>query len=257
MSEIVQRVVLSDVIADRLQEHIISNQLSPGTSLPTEYELMKQFGVGRSAVREAAKVLVQRGLVDVRPGRGMTVAEPLGDVVTRQLIAHLQLSKASASQLFEVRELLETQIARSAAEHHTDADLDQLRHVVRQADDAPDDDAAYARVDLAFHQALARATQNPFYSLVVSAIFLLLRDPSLAPLRYKSVRKLTQREHRSIISALETGNADEAAAACRAHLNRVRAGMERLFSELRREPQPSQPNRRREGGRRPRQAATR
>lgn len=106
MTDTLPRVMLSDLIADRIQDHILSNSLPPGTPLPIEHELMARFGVGRSAVREASKVLVQRGLVDVRPGRGMTVAAPFGEVVTRQLMTHLKLSRTSPAQLFEVRELL-------------------------------------------------------------------------------------------------------------------------------------------------------
>ncbi|CAN5173336.1 FadR/GntR family transcriptional regulator [soil metagenome] len=228
--------MLSDVIADRLQDHILTEQLSPGTSLPTEFELMKQYGVGRSAVREAAKVLVQRGLVDVRPGKGMTVAAPLGDAVTKQLITHLRMSQASPAQLFEVRELLETAIARSAATHRSDEDLADLRRILHEADVAPENPITYTQLDLGFHQGLARATKNPFYVLVVSAIFLLLRDPSLAPLRYSTNRKLTQAEHREILAALESGDADEAAIAGLRHLKRVRRSMEELLAERRRVP---------------------
>ena len=231
-----RRVVLSDVIADRLQDHILKNELAPGTSLPTEFELMKQFGVGRSAVREAAKVLVQRGLVDVRPGKGMTVSAPLGDSVTKQLITHLRMSQASPAQLFEVRELLETAIARSAAIHRTEEDLVALRRILHEADLAPENPDTYMQLDLGFHQELARATKNPFYVLVVSAIFLLLRDPSLAPLRYSTNRKLTQAEHREIVAALESGDADEAAIAGVRHLKRVRRSMEEVLAERRRTP---------------------
>lgn len=231
-----KRVVLSDVIADRLQDHILKNELPAGASLPTEFELMKQYGVGRSAVREAAKVLVQRGLVDVRPGRGMTVSAPLGEAVTKQLITHLQMSQASPAQLFEVRELLETAIARSAAIRRSDEDLAELRRILQEADVAPEDPATYLQLDLGFHQGLARATKNPFYVLVVSAIFLLLRDPSLAPLRYSTNRKMTQAEHREILAALERGDADDADAAGRRHLRRVRRSMEELLAERRRAP---------------------
>ncbi len=231
-----RRVVLSDVIADRLQDHILRNELSAGTSLPTEFELMKQYGVGRSAVREAAKVLVQRGLVDVRPGKGMTVSAPLGDAVTKQLITHLRMSQASPAQLFEVRELLETAIARSAAIHRSEEDLAELRRILLEADIVPENSATYMQLDLGFHQGLARATKNPFYVLVVSAIFLLLRDPSLAPLRYSTNRKLTQTEHREVLAALESGDADEAAIAAVRHLKRVRRSMEEVLAERRRIP---------------------
>jgi GntR family transcriptional repressor for pyruvate dehydrogenase complex len=234
VSETLKRVVLSDVIADRIQEQILEERLAPGTSLPTEAELMAQYGVGRSAVREAAKVLVERGLVEVRPGKGMTVSAPLGDVVTKQLVTHLKMSRTSPAQLFEVREIIDTQIARSAARNHTDEDIAYLREVLREADEVPDDPDAYIPLDLAFHQGLARATQNPFYSLVVSAIFLLIRDPSFSPLRYSSVRELTQAEHRAIVDAIESGDEELAVKNSLGHSHRVRSDMENLFAKMRR-----------------------
>lgn len=229
-----RRMILSDVIAEGVQEHIVVNRLEPGTVLPTEYQLMKQYGVGRSAVREAAKVLVQRGLVSVRPGKGMTVSAPLGEAVTRQLVTHLRFSQTSPTQLFEVRELIEVAIARAAALNRTMDDLISLERILAEADDAPDDASGYLQLDLGFHQALARATKNPFYSLVVGAIFLLLRDPSLAPLRYATNREMTQAEHRHLLDAIRSGDPEDAASSCLAHLKRVRFSMEEVLGEQRR-----------------------
>lgn len=215
-------------IADRIEERIVKGRLAPGTSLPSEDELTRQFGVSRGPVREAAKMLKQRGLVDVSPGIGMTVAAPFGSGVTKQLIASLRMNRTSPAQLFEVRELLDTAVCRAAAANRTDGDIRELRRILQDADSAPDDPTAYLQLDLGFHQALARSTKNPFYSLVVGAVFLLLRDPSLAPLRYASNRRLTQAEHREMLAGIESGDADEAAVACLRHLKRVRRSMEAL-----------------------------
>ena len=90
-------------VADRLQSQIIEKRMGEGDRLPTEPELMALFGVSRTVVREAAALLVSRGLVDVKPRRGMTVRAPDGSGVAESLAAQLQMSRVSLDQLLEVR----------------------------------------------------------------------------------------------------------------------------------------------------------
>ncbi|NNK58547.1 MAG: FadR family transcriptional regulator, partial [Desulfofustis sp.] len=98
---------LSKTVADDLQQKIISDRLKVGDQLPTEPELMEEYGVSRTVIREAAACLVSRGVVDVRPRRGMTVRAPDGKGLAESLIAQLQMSKVSLPQLLQVRAVLE------------------------------------------------------------------------------------------------------------------------------------------------------
>jgi GntR family transcriptional regulator, transcriptional repressor for pyruvate dehydrogenase complex len=157
----VRRTVLSDVVAERLQEHIREHGLQPGDSLPTEQQLVIEYGVSRTVIREAARLLVQRGLVNVRPGRGMTVAKPSIEGLAYQLTATLRTDEASSSQLFELRELLEPAIAKAAAEARTEVDIAKLKSFLQRTEQNLNDADICVTCDIAFHQGLAEATHNP------------------------------------------------------------------------------------------------
>src|SRR3954447_14512152 len=93
---------LPEVVADALQQEILKAGLNAGDRLPTEPELAESYGVSRTVVREAARLLAQRGLVTVRPGRGMTVAEVDGRVIAEQYGLLMRLSDGTFAQLLEL-----------------------------------------------------------------------------------------------------------------------------------------------------------
>src|SRR5690606_9186186 len=117
-------------------------------------------------IREAVRVLIQRGLVNVSPGRGMTVAKPSIEGLAYQLTATLRTDEASSFQLFELRELLEPAIAKAAALARTEEDIEKLKLFLQRTEENLNDSEICVTCDIAFHQGLAEATHNPFYALV-------------------------------------------------------------------------------------------
>ena len=115
----IQNERLSKIVADQLMNQIITREYVAGKRLPTEPEIMADFGVSRTVVREAAALLVSRGVVEVRPRRGMTVREADGQGIAESLTAQLQMRRVSPSQLLQVRLVLETAIVRLAAVERT------------------------------------------------------------------------------------------------------------------------------------------
>lgn len=225
----IPRAPLSASVALEIERHIIENGLTPGSTLPTEVQLMEQFGVSRTVIREAARTLVQKGLVDVRPGRGMTVAPVSIEQFAQQLTLLLRTGYASLDQLFELRELLEPAIASAAARSRTAAHLEEMADVLAVPEDAPAED--FLQADLEFHTALARATANPFFVLVTTPLQILLHDTYDKAIRYVAYQKQTQDEHREIYLAIEARNARAAATATRAHLRRAQASLSELIEE--------------------------
>ncbi|WP_036710972.1 FadR/GntR family transcriptional regulator [Paenibacillus pinihumi] len=152
------RPKLVDEIVVQLQAKISSGEIQPGQRIPTEPELMKQFGVGRSTIREAVRVLVHAGLLEKKQGFGTylkgnpVIQEPLAD----------RLRRAELLEVYEVRKLLELEISRLAAERRDQDDLEQLRSHLdrRSAALEREDTAAYLQADVAFHLALAGASKN-------------------------------------------------------------------------------------------------
>lgn len=222
---------LSRTVADRLQTRIIDQQLKVGMKLPTEPELMKDFGVSRTVVREAAALLVSRGIVEVRPRRGMTVRAPDGHGVAESLIAQLQMNNVSLPQLLQVRLTLECAIASLAAAERTEEDLQKLQSNLELMA-APDIDRSRTiELDIAFHELLSAATHNPFFLIVTRPINELLRRLYIDKIGYMSLREKTCQEHRAIVVAISKRQPDVADRATREHLDRVGHSVEKLISE--------------------------
>lgn len=222
---------LSAVVADAVQEHILTERLAPGTTLPTELELMAQFEVSRTVVREAARTLVQRGLVQVSPRHGMSVAAGAIDALVGQLLIVLRTTRAGADQLLEIRELVEPIIARLAAGRRTAESLDQLERALELSEAAPGHAESHLQADIAFHELLARATGNPFYVLFTVPTSALLRRTYAASPGYLAHQRLSQAEHRKIFQAIKAGDEPGAEQAARDHLNRVRTSIKTLLDE--------------------------
>jgi len=123
MSELIVRKSLSEVVAERLQEQIISGAYKLEQQLPTEPELMKEFGVGRSSIREAIRKLENIGTVRVQQGVGTFVASK--NTVTVPLSKRLQ--GARDIDVEEVRMLLELKIVEKAALNRTKKDITNIK----------------------------------------------------------------------------------------------------------------------------------
>ncbi len=155
---IITRLSLADATAAQLEARIASNEWPVGTRLPTEPELMRQLGVGRSTIREAVRTLARVGLLQVRQGDGTYVTlRPADDEPLR-----LRCQRAQLHEIYDVREALDLQAARLSAERRSDEDLVALREHLdaRAAALAAHDADGFADADVAFHQRIVLSTQN-------------------------------------------------------------------------------------------------
>ena len=153
---------LADTLAQRLQRRIAAGKFRTGERLPTESELMRMFGVGRSTVREAVRMLSDRGFLNVRQGAGTFVAAPAAsDALVEQ-----RLRRADIRELDEVRKILEAAIVERAAARRTPQDMERIESLLAQrgaAAEAGDLERCIA-TDIAFHAAIAEATHNKILS---------------------------------------------------------------------------------------------
>lgn len=226
---------LSKTVADDLQQKIIRDRLSVGEQLPTEPELMEEYGVSRTVIREAAACLVSRGVVDVRPRRGMTVRAPDGKGLAETLIAQLQMSEVSLPQLLQVRSVLETAIVELAATQRTDNDIDRLNDNLKRMKAGDLEPHQALTVDLEFHDLLAAATHNPFFTLVSRPITELLYSIYINKSGYMSFQSLTISEHQAVVEAIVTQDTGAAVLAIQNHLDRVGTTVAELLAENRKE----------------------
>ena len=146
-------------VANEIRSQIESSGLAPGEKLPTESTLMQRYGVSRSTVREAMKLLQAENVVEIRRGLGSFVAsktgigpDPLGLRFEEQ--AHL------LEELMEVRLLLEPGIAECAARRRGDADIALMEKAISDMEKAAENGEDYDAYDYRFHTAVAEGTHN-------------------------------------------------------------------------------------------------
>lgn len=153
-----KRLSLAEEVADRLRELIASGKYAVGQRLPTEPELMLQFSVGRSSIREAVKILAHRGLVRVQQGLGTFVLSQSG---TGEALSQ-RLQRADFKDLNEVRFLLEVKIAEKAAMHRNNKDIEKMKGFLKKRFEYASNNQLELciQADICFHNAIAEAGKN-------------------------------------------------------------------------------------------------
>jgi len=162
----VTRDSLKIQIARQLIELIVSGRVQAGEALPAERELAQQFGVSRTAIREAVSVVAAQGFVDVRQGSGTFVTPRDSWNVTHPLVLLVTDRTATLRELIQARELLEPQVAALAAERATPEDIVSLVETVNLTGSL---DQQIAR-DMAFHLTLAKSSHNQVLLIMLSSI---------------------------------------------------------------------------------------
>lgn len=221
----VQAPKVFERVAVQIEQRILDGDLRSGDRLPTERELAEQFQVSRTAVREALKILAQKGLVDMRPGRGTIVIDGAHEALQDSLglVMRLKLGEVGGStSLMEVRELLEVGIAALAAERATAQEIAALHTAVQVMDAHLDDAEAFIAADNRFHEALAQATQNTLILTLVKSIVHLLSEQRKHIFATPGAPQRGQAHHKDILAAVIRRDPQAARLAMRAHLLQVR-----------------------------------
>ena len=150
---------LPEQIADKLREMIIQEEMTTGSKLPAEAELMARFGVSRSTVREAVKILKTENIVDIRQGQGTFLCampglgdDPLGLRFTDQ--------DELIGKLLETRLLIEPSVAALAAQRRQESHLAEMKALLDKMDNAYLHGEDYTPHDFEFHSVVARCTGN-------------------------------------------------------------------------------------------------
>jgi DNA-binding FadR family transcriptional regulator len=216
----IRRRKLYEEVVARLEELIHSEQLKPGEVLPSERELMLQFGVGRPAIREALFALSRMGLVEVANGERARVSSPTPSTLLGELsgAARLMLSKSEGVRHFqEARTLFESALAEEAARVATRADVLGLESALQANKQAIGDAIRFQQTDVAFHFAIASIPRNPIYLALHEAI----NEQRSVSLRRLGTDKLAYASHRKLFEAIKERDPDAARQAMRSHLEEI------------------------------------
>lgn len=214
-------MALTDDAITKIKDMIIGGELSPGDRLPPEKELSEQLGLSRNSLREAVKALEAVRVLDVRRGDGtyVTSLEPRLLQESTAFMVDLH-SDTSLVELFEVRRILESSAAGMAARRITQAELAGLEADIAGVDAGSVDDLI--EHDLRFHESIADAAGNGYLCGLLSGLnSRTVRARIWRGLTEQGAVERTLAEHRSIVAALRSGDAELARAATMLHVSGV------------------------------------
>lgn len=230
------RVNLYEQVADNLEQMILNSedsQWGEGEQLPPEQELADQFGVSRNVVREAIKLLKERGLAEPRNGVGVYITRPDSQKLSALMYRFVLMNNIDADSIYDTRILLEGHNARLAASRGTQEDLEKMRALLAKMEDRTISVNERRETDYLFHVAIAEAAGNPINIFLTTA----MKDVFIAMIE-KGIFNVggiddACRRHQRIMRALEAHDGDEAEAAMRDHLTFSHKQVERYISENR------------------------
>lgn len=217
-----RRVKLFEQVSERLERRI--RELEPGEALPSERDLMKEYGVGRPAIREALFDLERMGLVELRSGARARVAAPSPQSVVTSLAgsARYLLSAPDGMRHFQdARTFFETGLVREAARIATAEDIRKLRAALEDNRQSIGDIRRFEETDVAFHYAIVTIPRNPIYTALHAAIIEWLVEQRHITLTYPGQNEVGVRAHSEICEAIAAHDPDLAEEHMRAHLEQV------------------------------------
>jgi GntR family transcriptional regulator, transcriptional repressor for pyruvate dehydrogenase complex len=173
---------LYELVAGRIEGLILSGQLPSGYCLPSEAELGQRFSVSRTAVREAIKVLTDKGLVRPQPGRGTFVCRPDPELLAASMNTILRVERCTLSDLLELRRLVEVPLAGLAAQRATPEHKVALKSALEALEGDGGSHTRFMLADKAFHVTIARASGNELSAALVDALMSLSWKRQLFPL---------------------------------------------------------------------------
>lgn len=214
--EKVNQKLLVPQIEDQLMLYIEQEQIPLGSKLPSEYKLAETFGVGRSTIREAVKSLVTKGILEVKRGSGtfvknneMIIDDPLG-------LAHFNDKYRLAMELFDIRILLEPEVAVAACRNASEEEKNQIRKLCDEVEQLYIEGKNHIKKDMEFHELIAKCSGNRVVEVLIPVI--LTAITTFANLTNRKLMQETIETHREITNAIIRGDSMGAKCAMIMHL---------------------------------------
>ncbi|NDV20813.1 FCD domain-containing protein [Pseudodesulfovibrio sp. JC047] len=212
----VNRKSVSEEIVQQIREMIDHGALQPGDRLPAERRLAEEFGVSRTSVREGIKILAESGILESRQGSGTFVSEDRDD--DGSLFDAVLTGQHDLRDVFEVRKMLEPEIAALAAINASPDELNRLESTLIDQEQAVRRGASGVGFDQKFHQLLAEASGNPVLREMVTVLHEGFARSRAEEVQSPERQQASVRAHRNIVEAVKNGHAMQAERAMREHL---------------------------------------
>lgn len=220
--------------AQRIVRMIQDQSLKPGDPLPIESEMYEEFGVGRSTLREALRILEQQGVIAIRPGRGggPTVGLPDSRHLASTLALLMQFSETPFRTVLETREFIEPTAAALCATNAEDRVVVGLRQSVDSMVAGLKDERVFLYENHRFHELIAEGTHNPLISYFLNSLDWIIDGARLGVVYTPASRKRVAEIHDQICEAIEDEDAERASATMRQHMKETRAYFERKHPKV-------------------------
>ena len=193
--------LLGNRIEAQLMRYIQEEPIPVGEKIPNEFELAEKFSVGRSTIREAVKGLVSQGMLEVRRGSGTYVIsaypaeeDPLG-------LGRYDDKYQLALELFDVRLMIEPEIAAYAAMNATEGDVAELHRLCNEVEEIYRSGENHVRKDIELHTAIARCSKNRVVEILVPLIDSAVH--TFANVTHRELMEETIHTHRAVVDAIE------------------------------------------------------
>ncbi|QWW20089.1 FadR family transcriptional regulator [Schaalia sp. 19OD2882] len=212
---------------DAILDRVADGTYALDAALPNEVDLATDLEVSRLTVREAVKILRERGVLRVRQGRGTYLA-PQSEWTDLATLIEMTLRTSSEREvglkLVELRRMVEVGSAGLAARNRSEEDVEELRELIARLDEASTagDVQHVVDADIAFHRAIMNASGNPFITAIMTPLTQVLRTSRWVTSSHEDVRTRAQTHHREILDAIADGDEERAKDAMRSHMTQTR-----------------------------------
>ncbi len=195
---------------DRIIANIINGLFVPGEKLPNEYELMDSMGISRNSIREAIKILVAMGLLEIKRGDGTYVCDQVMPTIFDNVLYSMISSMSTAQELLELRQVLDETTVRMAAEKATIEEISELQENITDMLVATmSGDIHLARdYDYQFHMLLIDSCKNKFFSRLLKGVYGIFFQSIGKTVIEESKESKATIYHQKILDCVRTNNVD-------------------------------------------------
>jgi GntR family transcriptional repressor for pyruvate dehydrogenase complex len=218
---------ISQNIVEQIRNAILEGELKIGDQLPSEKDFSKHFGVSKSSLREAYRVLEAYGLLEIRQGMagGAFVKEVDLSTVKDSLVNYFFFQNPGIREYTQIRTFIEPQVVRICADKITPQDMEYLEKNISAMEAEPEGETFVSDLDIAFHKKLVDITDNKIISLIVESVQMALINIKRIVHTDQEFLKMVCSGHRKIVAALQARDGETASQAMIDHINEVERGM--------------------------------
>lgn len=225
----IKNKLLAEQVQEQIYQYILEQQYETGSRIPNEFQLASRFGVGRSTIREAVKLLISRGVLEVRRGSGTYVVSTAPTDLDPLGLLRFEDKMGLALDLANVRLMLEPGIAEMAALNATEEDIQKLRELCDVVEHKILEGESYIQEDIAFHTCVAACAKNKVVEQLIPII-----DTAVlmfVNVTHTQLKEETIRTHRNVVNAIADHDPIGARGAMMTHMTYNRELICRLKKE--------------------------